>query len=59
MGVCSSLKKAGAMVAETEIGQGGTTAWYIGGLDRNTTLTFMLDHANQNKEQNTAKTAHI
>lgn len=43
MGVCSSLKKAGPMVAEQEIGQGGTTAWYIGGMDKTTTLTFMLD----------------
>ena len=50
LGVCSSLKKGGPMVAEQELGQGGTTSWYIGGLDKTTTLTFMLDIAQQHKD---------
>ncbi|KAL4494573.1 hypothetical protein ABPG72_004475 [Tetrahymena utriculariae] len=56
-GSCSSLKKGGPMVAETPIGQGSTTQWYIGGMDRNSTLTFMLDLSAHNKEQNQAKRA--
>lgn len=43
IGQCTSLKKTGPQVSETEIGQGGTTAWYLGGLDRNLTLAFYLD----------------
>lgn len=43
IGPCTSLKKAGPQVSENEVGQGGTTTWYIGGLDRNLTLAFYLD----------------
>lgn len=38
------------MVAEVPIGQGGTTQWFIGGMDRNSTLTFMFDLSAHNKE---------
>lgn len=43
LGNITSLKKTGPMVSEVEIGQGGTTSWYMGGVDRNSTATFMLD----------------
>lgn len=43
IGQCTSLKRTGPQVAEVEIGQGGTTAWYLGGLDRNSSLAFYLD----------------
>lgn len=43
LGNCTSLKKARPAVAETEIGQGGTTSWYIGGLDKTTSITLMID----------------
>jgi len=32
------------------MGQGGTTSWYIGGMDRSTTLTFLLDISAANRE---------
>ena len=43
IGPCISLKKGGPQVSETEIGQAGTTVWYLGGLDRNSTLAFYID----------------
>ena len=33
------------MVAETSVGEGNTTSWYLGGLDRNSSIAFMLDLA--------------
>ncbi|EGR32706.1 protein transport protein, putative [Ichthyophthirius multifiliis] len=57
IGPCSSMKKGGPMVSEVPIGQGGTNQWYVGGMDRNSTITFLLDLAPQNKEQNSAKRA--
>jgi protein transport protein SEC23 len=42
------------MVSEVELGESGTTAWYIGGLDRNTTLTFLLDLPNHLEKVNPA-----
>lgn len=55
IGPCSSLKKSGPMVAETETGQGGTTSWFLGGMDRCTTLLFMLDLSPSIKEVNASK----
>jgi protein transport protein SEC23 len=39
------MKKAGPMVSEISIGEGGTTSWYTGGLDRNSTVLFLFDLA--------------
>jgi len=47
VGGLSSLGKKGPAVAETEIGEGGTSKWIIGALDRNTTIAFYFDIANQ------------
>lgn len=33
------------MVSEISTGEGGTTSWYTGGLDRNSTILFLLDLA--------------
>ena len=43
IGPCTSQKKGGPQVSENEIGQAGTSAWYLGGLDRNSTLAFYID----------------
>ena len=43
IGPCTSLKKAHPLVAEQEVGQGGTVEWYLGGLDKNSTIAFYLD----------------
>eukprot|EP00435_Cladocopium_sp_Y103_P000764 s4292_g1.t1 len=42
-----SLGKKGPCVAETEIGEGNTCQWVVGSLDRNTTIGFYFDIANQ------------
>merc|ERR1719149_398413 len=47
IGNCSSLNKKNANVAETEIGQGGTNAWSISGLDEDTTLAVYFEVTNQ------------
>jgi len=33
------------MVGETSIGEGGTTSWSLGGMDRNSTIALILDLA--------------
>lgn len=43
------------MVSETVIGEGGTTSWYLGGIDRNSTIAFILDLAPNAKETVTNK----
>jgi protein transport protein SEC23 len=43
IGPCISLKKAGPMVSENPIGESGTTSWYLGGIDRNSTLALLYD----------------
>lgn len=43
IGNCTSLKKGGPSVSEIEIGQGGTSAWYMGGIDRCSTQAIYLD----------------
>lgn len=55
IGPCISLKKSGGMVSETVIGEGGTTSWYLGGIDRNSTIAFILDLAPNAKETVTNK----
>lgn len=47
VGGLSSLGKKGPCVAETEIGEGNTCQWVVGSLDRNTTIGFYFDIANQ------------
>ncbi|CAE8629563.1 unnamed protein product [Polarella glacialis] len=47
VGGLSSLGKKGPCVAETEIGEGNTCQWVIGSMDRNSTLAFYFDIANQ------------
>ena len=46
IGHVTSLKKKANNVSETEIGVGGTNAWYIGGIDKNTNLAFYFDVVN-------------
>lgn len=50
IGPCISLKKSGNMVSETVLGEGGTTSWYLGGIDRNSTISVMLDLAPNGKD---------
>jgi hypothetical protein len=33
------------MASETEIGQGGTNSWFLGGIDRCTSIAVYLDLA--------------
>ena len=42
IGPCSSLRRKSPHVSETEIGQGGTNAWSMGGVDPDTTLRRLL-----------------
>jgi protein transport protein SEC23 len=46
IGPCSSLKKGGPSVSETEIGVGGTSAWALGGVDPATTLAVYFEVTN-------------
>lgn len=46
IGPGASLKKTGATVSETEIGIGGTSSWYLGGIDPSTTVAFFFDVTN-------------
>ena len=47
------------MVAEMSVGEGGTTNWYLGGLDRNSSIAVMLDLAPALKETNPSKSAMV
>mmetsp|Transcript_28195 Transcript_28195/g.63859 ORF Transcript_28195/g.63859 Transcript_28195/m.63859 type:complete len:770 (-) Transcript_28195:276-2585(-) len=46
IGPCASLKKGGPCVSETEVGVGGTSAWYLGGVDPATTIAFFFEVTN-------------
>jgi protein transport protein SEC23 len=48
IGSCASAKKAGPTIAETEIGIGGTSAWYLGGVDPAATMAFYFEVASTN-----------
>ncbi|CAN0436639.1 unnamed protein product, partial [Laminaria digitata] len=50
IGPCSSLNKKNANVAETEIGQGGTYAWYLGGMTPATTVAVYFEVTNNQTE---------
>ena len=43
IGPVTSLKKTGPSVAETEIGNGGTYAWSLGGIDPATTVAVYFE----------------
>ncbi|KAJ9567013.1 hypothetical protein OSB04_002979 [Centaurea solstitialis] len=43
IGPCASLEKKGPLCSDTSIGQGGTTAWKICGLDKSTSLCLIFD----------------
>ena len=51
IGHITSLKKKNASVAETELGYGQTTQWYIGGLDKNKSIAFYFDVTNTQNSQ--------
>lgn len=59
LGPCMSLEKKGPMVSDLEMGQCKTSAWYIGCLERNTTLCFYLDVHAQEADSNKGKSAII
>ncbi|KAJ1460107.1 hypothetical protein M885DRAFT_509837 [Pelagophyceae sp. CCMP2097] len=46
IGACQSLRKKSAYVADTEIGQGGTNAWSLGGVDPSSTLAIYFEVTN-------------
>lgn len=50
VGSLSSLGKNSPSVAETEIGQGKTSQWIAGSLDRNTTIAFYFDIGSQQNQ---------
>jgi protein transport protein SEC23 len=43
VGPCVSLRKGSPCVSETEIGEGGTYGWSLGGLDPTSTLAIIFD----------------
>ncbi|KVH88088.1 Gelsolin domain-containing protein [Cynara cardunculus var. scolymus] len=43
IGPCASLEKKGPLCSDTAIGQGGTTAWKMCGLDKSTSLCLIFD----------------
>jgi hypothetical protein len=46
IGPCTSLKKTNKCVSETEVGEGGTYTWALGGIDPSTTLALYFEVAN-------------
>ncbi len=48
IGPCASMEKKSPQVAETEIGVGGTTQWYMGGIDPSATMSFFFEVTNTN-----------
>ena len=46
IGPCTSLRKPNACVAETEMGEGGTYSWSLGGIDPSTTIALYFEIAN-------------
>jgi len=43
IGPCSSLKKKSPCVSDSEVGQGGTYAWRMGGIDPNTCIALYFE----------------
>ena len=50
IGCCASLNKKTACVAETEIGQGGTSAWKMCGLSPSTTVSVFFEVTTQHTQ---------
>ena len=50
IGPCSSMRKAGPQVGETEIGEGGTCAWSMGGINPTTAVALYFEVANARPE---------
>lgn len=48
IGPCATMDKKGPNVAETEVGVGGTTQWYMGGVDPAVTMAFFFEVTNTN-----------
>ena len=46
LGPCASMNKASPIVSETETGIGGTSQWYMGGIDPAVTMAFFFDVPN-------------
>jgi len=46
IGYCTSLKKKTANVSEMTIGVGGTNAWSLGGIDKDSTYAFFFEITN-------------
>jgi|TARA_B110000208_G_C11688841_1_gene401513 protein transport protein SEC23 len=46
IGACSSLKKKNRSVADSEIGEGGTYAWRMGGLRPESTIAIFFEISN-------------
>lgn len=59
VGGLSSLGKKGPAVAESEIGEGNTAQWVVGSLDRNTSIGFFFDIANQTENKQQGKQAFL
>jgi len=59
VGGLSSLGAKGPSVSETEIGEGGTCKWIVGALDKNTTIAFYFDVANQTGPMPQGKQAYL
>mmetsp|Transcript_20684 Transcript_20684/g.30454 ORF Transcript_20684/g.30454 Transcript_20684/m.30454 type:complete len:794 (+) Transcript_20684:104-2485(+) len=51
IGPVSSLRKHGPNVSEVEVGQGGTNAWSVGGIDPGTTIAVYFDVSNPGTSQ--------
>jgi len=59
VGSCSSMGKKTAATADTEIGQGGTSQWTIGSLDKNSTFAFYFDITNQQATSLSGKQSYL
>eukprot|EP00450_Noctiluca_scintillans_P007048 CAMPEP_0194485104 /NCGR_PEP_ID=MMETSP0253-20130528/6218_1 /TAXON_ID=2966 /ORGANISM="Noctiluca scintillans" /LENGTH=756 /DNA_ID=CAMNT_0039325035 /DNA_START=45 /DNA_END=2315 /DNA_ORIENTATION=- len=59
VGGLASNGKKGAVVSETEVGEGGTSQWIIGSLDENTSIGFYFDVTNQPAPTNTQRQAFL
>ena len=46
VGPCATMGKGGPTVSDSQVGIGGTSQWYMGGIDPNTTMAFFFDVTN-------------
>ncbi len=52
LGHLNSIEKSSPMVSESVIGEGKTVSWLLGGIDNNSTYTFILDCINDSANKN-------